>query len=95
VAGAHEPRELEPRPIVGRPEHDDLGAGAGYADDGVEELALNEHPRAFNLETETDEERHHGVEARDRDTDVVETSNERHVVPPVVIVRSRWAQRRL
>ena len=74
VVGPDEARQLQPGSSVGRPQHDDLGAGVGDADDGVHELALHEHP-ALDLETQPDEERRHRVEIRDGDADVVEASD--------------------
>jgi hypothetical protein len=40
----------------------------------VQKLALYEHPRALDLETEADEERRHRVQVRDGDADMVEAS---------------------
>ena len=66
----NEARQLQPGTSVGRPQHDDLGAGARDADDSVYELPLHERP-AFDLETEPDEERCRRVEVRDGDADMV------------------------
>jgi hypothetical protein len=75
-----------PGPPLGRPQHDDVTAGAGDADDGVHELALHERP-ALDLEAQPDEERRHRVEVRDGDADMVETSYVRHeVAPPDLLV---------
>jgi hypothetical protein len=75
VVGPDEARQLQPGTPLGRPQHDDLGAGVGDADDGVQELALDGHPRALDLETQPDEERRHRVEVRHGDADVVEASD--------------------
>jgi hypothetical protein len=72
-SGRSEARQLQPGTSVGRPQHDDLGAGVGDADDSVYKLALHERP-ALDLETEPDEERRHRVEVRDGDADMVEAS---------------------
>jgi len=74
MGGPDEAQELEPGTSVGRPKHDDLGARVRDADDRVQELALHEHPRALDLETQPDEERRHRVEVRNGDTHMVETS---------------------
>jgi hypothetical protein len=63
-----------PGTSVGQPQHDDLGTGVRDADDSVQKLALHEHPRALDLETEPDEERRHRVEVGDGDADMVEAS---------------------
>jgi hypothetical protein len=73
VVGPDEARELQPGAVVGRLQHHDLGAGAGDAADGVEELALDEGP-ALDLQAQCHEERRHGVEGRDGDADVIEPS---------------------
>ena len=73
-SGPDEARQLKPGTSIGRPQHDDLGAGVGDADDRVQEVARHEHPCALNLETQPDEERHHRVEVRNGDTDMIETS---------------------
>jgi hypothetical protein len=54
-----------------------ISVRAGYADDGVEKLALQERA-AFDVKSERDEERRHGVEVGHRDSDVVEPPNARH-----------------
>ena len=70
----------------GRPQHDDVTAGAGDANDGVHELALYERP-ALDLEAQPDEKRRHRVKVRDGDADMVETSYVRHEVhPPDLLV---------
>jgi hypothetical protein len=74
MVGPDEARELQPGTSVGRPQHDNLGPGAGDADDSVQELALDEHPRALDLEAQPDEERRHLVEVRDGDADMIEPS---------------------
>jgi hypothetical protein len=74
VVGPDEARQLQPGTSVGRPQHDDLGAGVRDADDRVQEIPLHEHPRALDLETQPDEERRHRVEVRDGDADMVEAS---------------------
>jgi hypothetical protein len=74
VVGPDEARPLQPRASVGRPQHDDLGAGVGDADDGVQELALHEHPCALDLETQPDEERRRRVEIGNSDSDMIEPS---------------------
>ena len=48
--------------------------GVGDADDSFQELALDGHPRALDLEAQPDEERGHLVEVRDGDADMVEPS---------------------
>jgi hypothetical protein len=63
--------QLQPGTSVGRPQHDDLGAGVRDADDSVQKFPLQEHPRALDLETEPDEERRHRVEVGDGDADMV------------------------
>src|SRR5438309_2205342 len=84
VVWSDEARQLQPGTTVGRAQHDDLGTGVGYATHGVQELTFHEHP-ALNLETQPDEERRHCVEVVNRDADVVETSNARHLVHPSVL----------
>ena len=74
VVGPDEARQLQPGTSVGRPQHDDLGAGVGDADDSVQKFALHKHPRSFDLETEPNEERRHRVEVRHGDADMVEAS---------------------
>ena len=76
-----EARQLQPRTSLGRPQHDDVTAGAGDANDGVDELALYERP-ALDLEAQPDEERCHRVEVPDGDANMVETSYVRHEVRP-------------
>src|SRR5439155_12983528 len=71
VVGPDEARQLQPGSSVGRTQHDDLGTGVRYANDGVDELAFHKHP-AFNHETQPDEERCHRVEVLNGDADVVE-----------------------
>jgi hypothetical protein len=73
VAGPDEARQLQASASAGRPQHDDLAAGAGDADDGVCELALHEHP-ALDLKAQPDERDRCPVEVRDGDADVVEAS---------------------
>jgi hypothetical protein len=73
VVGPDEARQLQPSASAGRPQHDDLGAGVGDADNSVQKLTLHEHP-ALDLETEPDEERRHRVEVRDGNADMVEAS---------------------
>jgi 5-methyltetrahydropteroyltriglutamate--homocysteine methyltransferase len=73
VGGPDEARELQPGTSVGRPQHDDLGAGVGDAADRVQELAFHERP-ALDLETQPDEERRRRVEVSNGDTDMIETS---------------------
>src|SRR3712207_2925515 len=75
VVGPDEARQLQSGTSVGRPQHDDLGAGVGDADDGVQECAFDRHPRALDLEAQRDEERRHRVQVRDRHADVVEASD--------------------
>ena len=74
VVGPDEARQLQPGASAGWPQHDDLGAGVGDSGDCVQELALNEHPRALDLQAEPDEERRHRVEVRDGYADMVEAS---------------------
>src|SRR5580693_5812589 len=84
-----EARQLQPGASPGRPQHDDVTAGAGDADDGVHEVALYERP-AVDLEAQPDEKRRHRVKVRDGDTDMVKTSYMRHEVhPPDLLLR--WA----
>ena len=71
---------------AGRPQHDDLGTGVRYADDGVQELALQDRP-ALSLEAQPGEEGRHGVEISDGDADVIEVPDRRHGVHPPVFVR--------
>ena len=66
--------ELQARPIVGRPQHDDLGARVGNAADRVQKPALDERP-ALDLQTERHEQGGHDIKIRDRDADVVEASH--------------------
>jgi hypothetical protein len=73
VAGPDQARQLQASASAGRPQYDDLAAGAGDADDGVCELALHEHP-ALHLETRPGEERRCPAEVRGGDADVVEAS---------------------
>jgi hypothetical protein len=61
VAWADEARQLQPVSSAGRPHHDDLGTGVRNADDGVEELALQNRP-ARSLQAQPDEEGCHRVE---------------------------------
>src|SRR5258708_19324164 len=82
-----EARQLQRGSSVGRSQRDDLGTGVRYANDGVDELAFHEHP-ALNLETQPDEKRHHRVEVRDRNADVVE-ANTRHGCPPALVGTAR------
>ncbi len=79
VAGLDEARQFQPGTSVGRPQHDDVTAGVGDADDGVHELALYECS-ALDLEAQPDEERRHRVEVRNGDANMVETSYVRHEV---------------
>ena len=60
-----------PGSSAGWPQHDDLGTGVRYANDGVQELALQDRP-ALSFEAQPDEEGRHRVEIFDRDTDVIE-----------------------
>jgi hypothetical protein len=69
-----EARQLHASASVGRPQHDDLAAGIGDADDGIHELALHEHP-ALDFETQLEENRRCSVEVRHGDADVVEASH--------------------
>src|SRR5205823_479254 len=57
-----------------------------YANDGVQELALQDRP-ALSFEAQPDEEGRHRVEIFDRDTDVIEAPDRRHGVHPPVFVR--------
>jgi hypothetical protein len=86
VIGPDEARQLQPGTSVRRPQHDDPGAGVGDANDGVQELALHEHPRALDLKTQPDEEPRHRVEVRDGDADMVKASYAGHAVHPPVLV---------
>ena len=61
MVGPDEARELQPGACIGRAEHDDLGAAVGDADDRVQELALDEHPRALDLQTQPDLEARHDI----------------------------------
>jgi hypothetical protein len=81
VVGEDEARQLQPGTSVGRPQHDEVTAGAGDAGDGVHKLALYERP-ALDLEAQPDGERPRCVEVRDGDANVVETSyrNMRYVL---------------
>src|SRR5205807_9992263 len=81
VLWADDARRLQPRTSIRRPQHDDVTAGTGDANDGVHELALHEHP-ALDLEAEPDEKRRGRVEVRDGDANVVEASYVRHEVHP-------------
>jgi len=63
-----------PAPPSGGPQHDDLAAGVGDADDGVHELALHEHP-ALDLKAQPGEKRRCSVKVRHGDADVVEASH--------------------
>src|SRR5262249_35793463 len=70
----------------GRPQHDDLGTGVRYANDGVQELALQNGP-ALSLQAQPDKEGRHRVEISDGDADVIEVPDRRHGVHPPVFVR--------
>jgi hypothetical protein len=72
-SGRTKARELQAGAIVGRLQHDDLGAGVGNAADRLQELALDERP-ALDLQAERHEEGRHDIEICDRDADVVEAS---------------------
>src|SRR5205807_6196697 len=89
VLWADDARRLQPRTSIRRPQHDDVTAGAGDANDGVHELALYERP-ALDLEAQPDEKRRGRVEVRDGDADMVETSYVRHEVRPPDLLVS-WA----
>lgn len=71
MVGSVEARQLERGPTVRQAEDGDLGAGARDADDGVDELALHDHP-PLQLKAEPDEEVHDLVEVSDGDAHVVE-----------------------
>src|SRR6266566_448163 len=49
VIRADEARQFQPGSPAGRPQHDDLGTGVRYANNGVQELALQNRP-ALTLE---------------------------------------------
>ena len=72
-----EGRQLDAGPAVGRAQQEDLGTRAGYADDGVEELVLQERA-ALDLETKRNEERRRRLDVGHRDADVVQPLNPRH-----------------
>jgi len=86
VAGTDEARQFEPGSPAGRPQHDDLGTGVRYANDGVQELALQNRP-ALRLEAQPDKEGRHRVEISDGDADVIEVPDGRHAVHPLAFVR--------
>jgi hypothetical protein len=71
----------KPSTSFGRPQHDDVTAGAGDASDGVHKLALYKRP-ALDLEAQSDDEHRRCVEVSDSDADMVETSYVRHEVRP-------------
>src|SRR5580704_3185390 len=85
----------EPGSWPGRPKHDDLGTGVRYADDGVQELALQKRP-ALSLQAQPGEEGRYRVEISDGDADVIEVPDRRHGAHPPVFVRpARFSLMRL
>jgi len=77
VVGPNEARQFQLGSSVGQQQRDDLGTGVRDANDGIDELAFHERS-ALDLEPQPYEERHHLVQVRDRDADVVKDSNMRH-----------------
>ena len=53
MVGPDEARQLQPGTSVGRPQHDDLGAGVRDAADSVQKLALRERPTSTSRPSPT------------------------------------------
>ncbi len=86
MVGPDEARQLQLGSSVGQQQRDDFGTRVRDANDGIDELALHEHP-AFDLETQLYEERHYRGEICDGDADVIEAPDSCHEVHSPVLVR--------
>ena len=88
VLGSNEARQLHRGAATRWAKHDDLGAGARDATDGVDEFAFDERP-AVDFKPESNEERHGSIEVGHCDADVIERSELTHQTRHSQI-RSGW-----